>query len=159
MNPGYSAEEIIHPLKDSSVEFILTHPSVLPIAHKGLELAGISKKTKDGKDRILVLTDDDEIKRGPNGELDVRSLLGKEEAQTFKIQDPAEVDAFISYSSGTSGLPKGVQLTHLNLIAVTHAIDAGLGDDFSTDSVHLGGESREKFLFALDFYSSFFKKC
>lgn len=140
MNPGYSAEELIHPLKDSQVEFILAHPSVLPIAHKGLELAGISKKTSSGKDRILVLTDDDEVKAGPNGEIDVRSLLGKEELMPQAISDPAEIDAFISYSSGTSGLPKGVQLTHLNLIAVTHAIDSGLGTDFTPDDVHLGGE-------------------
>lgn len=107
MNPGYSAEELVHPLKDSQVEFVLAHPSVLPIAHKGLELAGISKKTKSGKDRILILTDDDEIKSGPNGEIDVRSLLGKEELKPQAIKDPSEIDAFISYSSGTSGQSLG----------------------------------------------------
>lgn len=65
------------------------------------------------------MTDTDEMAQGSEGEADVRTLIddakGKELAP-IPLDDPAKVDSFICYSSGTSGKPKGVELTHSNHI-------------------------------------------
>lgn len=138
MSPAYNAEELVHPLTDSGSQFILCHPANLPVARKALQLAGISSK-KDGLNRIWLLDDSDNLATVQDGdEQDIRTLLSDSTLEPITVKDGKERTALICYSSGTSGKPKGVELTHRNMTAVTAAMVEGLAPDFQHTDVVLG---------------------
>ncbi|MCO5549697.1 hypothetical protein L7F22_003170 [Adiantum nelumboides] len=138
MSPAYNAEELVHPLTDSGSQFILCHPANLAVARKALQLAGISPK-KDGLNRIWLLDDGDQMANAQDGdEQDVRTLLSDSTFDPITVTNGNERTALICYSSGTSGKPKGVELTHRNMTAVTAAMVDGLAPDFLPTDVVLG---------------------
>lgn len=113
MNWLTDAEEMAHPLGQAEVKYIFAIPTAIAAARKGLEIAKIS--SKNGKNsRIWLLDDGDEMATVKDGrEKDVRTLLGEEEEmELIIVKDAKERTALICYSSGTSGPPKGVELTH-----------------------------------------------
>src|SRR5256884_3943698 len=66
-------------------------------------------------------------------EPDARSLLGDREPVTDWAERGDDDDAVILYTSGTTGVPKGAELTHANLytnaeVATTTLFTAGPGD-------------------------------
>lgn len=137
-NPQYSPEELVHPIKDASVKYIFAHPAVVGNARKALQLAGISKKTEQGVERVWLLDDTDTLATVQDGqEKDARTLIGKEEMEPLVVKDAAERTAFIAYSSGTSGKPKGVMLTHKNMTSVTASMVIALKNDFHSNSTAL----------------------
>ncbi|CEH15048.1 Acyl-CoA synthetase [Ceraceosorus bombacis] len=136
LNPIYSGQEFVHPVKDAGVKYVFAHPAVAHVAREGLQLAQVPEKRGDHQTLWLV-DETDELASGENGEKDVRSLMGQQELQTHHVEDPKDTEAFVAYSSGTSGMPKGVQLTHLNMTSVTIAIDIGIGEDFNSRDTHL----------------------
>ena len=72
-------------------------------------------KTQEGINSIWIMSDNDSMEKGDAGEQDVRTLLGEEEMQPIKVDDPENTLAFIAYSSGTTGRSKGTLLTHYNM--------------------------------------------
>ncbi|PWN47217.1 acetyl-CoA synthetase-like protein [Violaceomyces palustris] len=131
LNAAYGSQELVHPLHDADVQYILCHHALLPVARQGLELANIGPISANGRNRLWILDEDDELKKGEQGEEDVRILMSEDELETHKVVNPVEEDAFIAYSSGTSGRPKGVQLTHSNMTSVTSAALITMGEDLT----------------------------
>jgi acyl-CoA synthetase (AMP-forming)/AMP-acid ligase II len=106
VNPLYTEHEIAHQLKDAGARFLVTVPQFLGKATAAAREAGVEE---------LFVFDED------GGELDgatpFSSLLesdGKFPAVTI---NPREDLVALPYSSGTTGLAKGVMLTHYNLVA------------------------------------------
>lgn len=106
--------ELSHQIRDSSARILLVHPGFVETARTALQNTGLSED-------CLFLFSDEEIK--PTGGVkDWRSLLGsEEEAERYKWtrlgSESKQKIATINFSSGTTGLPKGVIITHFNLIA------------------------------------------
>jgi len=101
-NPLYTAEELTHQLENSGARFLLTVPPFLDTAREAAEQTAVEE--------VFVLGEDEGAT--PFAEL----LSGGGEAPAVEI-DPAADLAVMPYSSGTTGLAKGVMLTHRNLVA------------------------------------------
>jgi acyl-CoA synthetase (AMP-forming)/AMP-acid ligase II len=102
VNPLYTAGELTHQLNDSGAKFLLTVPPFLDIAREAAEASGVEE--------VFVLGEAD-------GATPFTDLLG-DPADAPKVEiDPGEDLAVLPYSSGTTGLSKGVMLTHRNLVA------------------------------------------
>jgi acyl-CoA synthetase (AMP-forming)/AMP-acid ligase II len=104
VNGLYTGEEISTQLIDSKAIFLFTVSPLLGAAKDAAARAGIAD------DRIVVLD-------GAEGHLSLRDLLAENHLAPDVRFDPAEHVAVLPYSSGTTGRPKGVILTHRNLVA------------------------------------------
>ncbi|MDX6667180.1 MAG: hypothetical protein QOK04_560 [Solirubrobacteraceae bacterium] len=112
VNPLYTAKELAHQLEDSGARTLLTIPSFL---EAGLEAAAIAHV-----DDVVVLGEAD-------GATSFSDLLGDPDQAPTPDIDPGSDLAVLPYSSGTTGLPKGVMLSHRNLVANLCQSERGLG--------------------------------
>lgn len=93
LNPSYTANEVTHQLGDSGAELLITVPEFLDTAKAGA-----------GTLPVIAI-----------GTSDYEALFDA----PLSAQIPVDVDAHtaaLPYSSGTTGLPKGVRLSHRNLV-------------------------------------------
>ena len=105
-NPTFTADELALQLKDSGAKAIATNADMLPTARQTAANAGIPT------DRIILLGD----KRVP-GHKHWKDIHDPSQAlrwHRYKIDVERDV-AFLVYSSGTTGRPKGVMLSHKNV--------------------------------------------
>jgi acyl-CoA synthetase (AMP-forming)/AMP-acid ligase II len=104
INSLYTASEIQKQLTDAGATWLITVSPLLPQASTAAEAAGIPH------DRVIVLD-------GASGHPNLRQLLMEQQPAPEVTFDPATHLAVLPYSSGTTGVPKGVMLTHRNLVA------------------------------------------
>ncbi|KAI0100046.1 hypothetical protein GGR51DRAFT_533655 [Nemania sp. FL0031] len=117
-NPTYTAKELAFQMKDSGAKGIVTQLPMLSVAREAARAIGLPE------DRIILLGDG----RDPSGkfkhftEIKPTGLLGAFNLGPTRV-DPKTDLAFLVYSSGTTGMPKGVQLTHYNIVANLAQLD------------------------------------
>jgi acyl-CoA synthetase (AMP-forming)/AMP-acid ligase II len=122
-NAAYSAEELNYQLTNSGCQCLFT---VLPLLDTALKAA---EKAKIPRSKVYICEmpgDKDyppEFKRLSQLTKAGESLPEVEPLKWTKGQG-ARQTAFLCYSSGTSGLPKGVMISHRNVIANTLQITA-----------------------------------
>ncbi|OAX80960.1 hypothetical protein ACJ72_04698 [Emergomyces africanus] len=129
-NPTYTAEELAFQLKGTNAKALVTQFDLLATATAAAKLAGIPEN------RIILLGDT----RDPTAKFkhftSIRNISKATRYRKTRI-DPAKDLAFLSFSSGTTGVPKGVMLSHRNIVSNIMQFTAGEAGQLSwkTDKV------------------------
>jgi fatty-acyl-CoA synthase len=119
VNPAYQAPELEFVLRQSGVRVLLYAPGFRQCAYGPL-LAAVRPRCPELEHALLLDADWEALLRV--GEAVSAAELGRREA-ALQCDDPIN----IQYTSGTTGLPKGVTLTHHNVLNNGYFVGRGLG--------------------------------
>ena len=108
-NPVYTAEELAFQLGDAGARVLVTTGALLERAREAVGATG----------RDIAIVTIDEVDGVPS----LAAVAIDADPPPVTV-DPATDVVVMPYSSGTTGLPKGVMLTHRNLVANLAQIDA-----------------------------------
>ena len=101
INPTYTAHEVRKQLLDSDARLLMVPEAFLETAREAIEDTGV--------ERIVVI-----------GESGSETTLSNMMGDPLEAQVPVDLErdvVVLPYSSGTTGMPKGVMLSHRNLVA------------------------------------------
>jgi 4-coumarate--CoA ligase len=122
INPAYGAEEIRYQLNDAGAQLLVTVGPCLDVAREAIEGTGVRE--------ILVIGDAPE---GDDRIAPFAPLLDEPPVEAAAVD--GDDLAVLPYSSGTTGLPKGVMLSHANLVGNLAQTEAHI--PFADDEVFI----------------------
>lgn len=114
---AYKEMELKHQLTDSEARVLVTSERLLSTAEKAIQGTSV--------ERIIVTFDEDykfleNLEAAPTGRLSVNAplldVLRKYEPSPSDVRINPEDLAFLCYTGGTTGTPKGCMLTHFNCV-------------------------------------------
>jgi long-chain acyl-CoA synthetase len=159
-NPLYTPSEMKHQFNDAQVETIIILENFAAnlqkirneISAKHIIVSRIGDMLGGFKGGIVNLVVKHIKKMVPpfqlDGALALKDVLKKGETLTFKSQEVVATDsAFLQYTGGTTGVSKGAELTHSNIIANMQQISAWMTPKLK--------ENREVVITALPLYHIF----
>ncbi|XP_028171212.1 4-coumarate--CoA ligase-like [Ostrinia furnacalis] len=111
VNPAYRNYELVHQFTITKPNLVVTVTQAYPFISKALDAAKIDAK-------VVII--DNPTQSIPDGTIRYSEIAESGEAD-YSVLDKIEKDhddvALIPFSSGTTGLPKGVEITYKNLIS------------------------------------------
>ena len=116
INPTYTTEELRSQLKDSGATYLVTIPQFLDTARDAMTGTAVKEifvfgDAEGATPFATLMADTTDMADGVGGD-----------ARAVEIH-PREDLVALPYSSGTTGLPKGVMLTHYNIVANLTQVD------------------------------------
>ena len=121
VNPLYTASELAHQLQDAGARWLVTVPPLLEKAQEAVRASDVQEVFVFGE---------------AEGATPFANLLGSDDAPPDVAIDPAHDLVALPYSSGTTGLPKGVMLTHRNVVA--NVAQSAVLEQIEKDEVLIG---------------------
>uniref|UniRef100_A0A182JN78 Luciferin 4-monooxygenase n=1 Tax=Anopheles atroparvus TaxID=41427 RepID=A0A182JN78_ANOAO len=122
INPIYTAEEIARQLVDSDTKILIGLASNYTVLKEAAQLA------KRNLPIVCIRCTNDESL--PAGAIDFAELSNPKGIHYSELKQhdrtPDDI-VFLPYSSGTTGMPKGVELTHVNIVANSEMLAAKAG--------------------------------
>ncbi|WP_067272174.1 SDR family NAD(P)-dependent oxidoreductase [Mitsuaria sp. 7] len=122
VNPQYTVRELRHQLKDAGARVLVVSAQALPVAVNALDAAAVTRivvvgstPTTVGRTKLAAVSFDDALALG--------AVAGNWRPPTLGRDDLA----LLQYTGGTTGISKGAELTHGNLIANLLQMRAMLG--------------------------------
>ncbi|QRV92780.1 AMP binding enzyme [Ceratobasidium sp. AG-Ba] len=117
-NTSYTPPELAHQLKDSGAGYVFVHPALVPTLLQAFEILKVP--ANEAKKRAILMSFGEEPPRGMAVFMQFDSLLkiGKLEEEERFDGDMSDETVYLCYSSGTTGLSKGVETTHHNINTV-----------------------------------------
>lgn len=109
-NPSYTADELRYHLVDSEARGLIVHQSLLAVGKTAARMAGIPDS------RILVIYNEEDGDASNNPDSVHRMLVSLPLACQRPTVRSSDL-AFLVYSSGTTGLPKGGMVVHSNVVS------------------------------------------
>ncbi|KAF8247393.1 amp dependent CoA ligase [Wilcoxina mikolae CBS 423.85] len=112
-NPAYTPAELAHHIRGSAARFIISEPEILPAIRAAGDTCDIPAQNYWIFDNLPTQTI-------PAGYRSWRALLANSGSDWVRFNDletSAATTAMRLFSSGTTGLPKAANISHLNLIA------------------------------------------
>lgn len=141
---------MVFQMQNTAARVVLVHPALLSTARKAAQKAGIPES------KLYLFSDT--VNSPIDGIHDWRTMLGTpSEASSYQWQQYSPSQslkqvATVNYSSGTTGLPKGVMITHANLIANA---EQGIHLKFANDPARRYRPLDERWIGFLPLYHAF----
>jgi acyl-CoA synthetase (AMP-forming)/AMP-acid ligase II len=141
LNPMHKATELRHEFQDSGARFLVTSEAGYGVVEPIRDEAGLTVAVTAYRDylpaspTLPVPPSFQEAAQGHPGAVDFRHLVTS--ADPLREPEPRrpEDTALLQYTSGTTGVPKGAELTHGNLVANCELQRAYIG--MHDEDVHL----------------------
>ncbi|EXJ75357.1 uncharacterized protein A1O5_02053 [Cladophialophora psammophila CBS 110553] len=132
-NPAYTEHELKHALKTAAATWLISEPELLDPLHKAARNLNIA-------DSRIWIFDPLPNQQAPRGWKSWRALLEHGEKDWIRFNDLERSRGTIAmrlFSSGTTGLPKAVDVSHYNVVAQHDLIWGRHVANTSFDDIHL----------------------
>jgi len=134
INPASTAKELRTFIEMSDSKVLLSHPTVMD---KAREVVIEESKVK------LFSFDDSDFEEAVeavdiDGPKNIMSIMAEQELPTTVIEKPEDETVFICFSSGTTGLAKGVEISHWNVISSLAQMLVTHENSFSSKDLQIG---------------------
>jgi len=129
-NPACTEHELVRQLADARAATLVTVPSLAPVARAAAEAAGVREVIALGEAEGVtpisaLLEAGSDAVEPPAHAIEAPAVQPTAGTIERGAVEPSAV-GLLPYSSGTTGLPKGVMLTHANLVASVRQVQSGL---------------------------------
>ncbi|GAA97822.1 uncharacterized protein L969DRAFT_19117 [Mixia osmundae IAM 14324] len=129
-NPTYPVEDLAHQLEVSGAKAMFTVNALLGPAREAA--------TKAGMDTSKIFVFDRKGEDGAQSWAELQAPESELASFDYGKVDPKNDVAFICFSSGTSGKPKGVMLSHYNIVSNVMQTEVLTAESFTQADSHIG---------------------